>query len=176
MSRQVWLIGYRCCGKTTVGKVVAERLGLPLLDTDLLITQAAGKDVAGIVAEHGWEGFRRLERTVIQEIAARNESMVVSCGGGVVLHQDLMEEIAGKSLIVWLKASPEVICERMRRDPATAGQRPSLTGEEDLEAEVEAVLKERLPLYRRFSHMEFDTGAVAPEDVAEEIAAAFTRQ
>ncbi|NTW07909.1 MAG: shikimate kinase, partial [Syntrophaceae bacterium] len=80
----VVLIGYRACGKSTVGKLLAEKLKIAFLDTDLLIEENLGMPIKEIVASQGWDYFRAREKEAVQELAQRSEC-VIATGGGVVL-------------------------------------------------------------------------------------------
>ncbi|MBW2637983.1 MAG: hypothetical protein JRC86_10775, partial [Deltaproteobacteria bacterium] len=81
--RNVILIGYRCTGKSTAGKKLAERLGCPFFDTDDLITKRKGKTIVEIVSEGGWELFRREEREIIQRLSDEKNA-VIAAGGGTL--------------------------------------------------------------------------------------------
>ena len=164
----VYLVGYRCCGKTGVGSALAGRLGWDFVDTDRLVTAAAGMDVAAIVARQGWEGFRRRERQVLRDICGRRRQ-VVATGGGIVLDRDNVAAMRRSGLVVWLKASPEVIAARMAADPDGAAGRPALTGL-DSQAEIRAVLESRIPLYAAAAHLELDTDEAGVEEVCRQVA------
>ena len=86
------LIGYRGTGKSTVGKVLAGRLGRTLVSTDAEIVRRAGQPIPEIVAKHGWEYFRDLESTVCQELATR-EGLVIDTGGGAILRPQNVESL-----------------------------------------------------------------------------------
>ena len=77
------LIGYRGTGKSTVGKVLAARLGWPLVSTDVEIVRRAGRSVPEIVTQHGWEHFRDLESTVCRDFAAQDK-LIIDTGGGAI--------------------------------------------------------------------------------------------
>jgi len=158
------LIGYRCTGKTTVGQILAERLDWPLVDTDTLVQERAGKDIKGIVAEEGWEEFRRREREVVADVAAGDEQ-VVSAGGGAVLDEANREALRRSGRVVLLTAGAETIWERMKSDPKTAAERPDLTDAGGL-AEVRNLLAERRETYLSACHYEIQTDRFGPEETA----------
>ena len=111
------LIGYRCTGKTTIGEILAEKLGWPLVDTDTLVQERAGRSIQEIVAEGGWPDFRRREREIIADVAARDRQ-VISAGGGAVLDEENARALRAGGRVVLLTASPETIwigCKRIRR-------------------------------------------------------------
>ena len=143
-SRNIYLLGMRASGKTTVGRALAEALGCDCVDTDALVVEAAGQTIEAIVAERGWDEFRRLESEALAR-AAGLPGKVVATGGGIVLsgaNRDLMQR-TGVSF--YLAADAALLLGRLLRDPA-ADQRPSLTPLA-LHDEVAAVMAEREPLY-----------------------------
>ena len=163
------LIGYRCTGKTTIGRLLAEKLCWPLVDTDTLIQERAGRSIREVVAEGGWPEFRRLEREAVAEIA-KGDRQVISVGGGAVLDESNREALRRAGCVVLLRASAEAIWQRMKADPKTAVERPNLTDAGGL-AEVEAVLAERRPVYEAACHYAIPTDRFSPEETAGRILA-----
>ncbi len=151
----IYLIGFRCTGKTTLGKMIAQKLGWSFVDLDAMVTDRAGKTVEALVAESGWEKFRRFEKEVLGEVS-RQKGIVVATGGGIVLDPENSARLKNTGHVIWLTASPEVIVKRMKIDTSNLHQRPSLTGEGMID-EVEEVLKEREALYRAAAHQVIDT-------------------
>lgn len=143
MEKNVFFIGPRASGKTSVGRAVAQLMGWPFVDTDEAVAQRVGMDIAGWVEQHGWESFRDVESEVLDQLSATG-GQVISCGGGIVLRAK-NRNVIGQGLVVYLKVKPEILSARLMRDPRTA-QRPSLTGRPVAE-EVRQVLAEREPLY-----------------------------
>lgn len=150
----IYLIGARACGKTTLGRRLAARLKRPFVDTDSRVRQRTGKTVAELVEAGGWEAFREAESLALAEVAVFT-GQVVSCGGGIVLRQDNRDLLAS-GIVLYLNAPAEVLAERLGRNPLAA-QRPSLTGA-GIADEVRQVLSERGPLYLACAH------AVLPAD------------
>ena len=140
----IYLIGARGSGKTTLGRKLAARLKRPFADTDQRIRLRTGKTVAEIVAAGGWEAFREEEALALSEVAVFS-GQVVSCGGGIVLREDNRELLA-RGRAFYLMAPAEVLAARLERSPGHA-QRPSLTGA-GIVAEVRQVLGEREELYQ----------------------------
>jgi len=165
---RVVLTGYRACGKTTVGRLLAARLGWPFLDSDEEIVRRSGHTVAELVASGGWPAFRALERGLLEELAAVSP-LVLATGGGAILHHEAWTLLRRGALVIWLRAESEVIRRRLT-GTALAGQRPSLTGA-GLREEVETVLAERARLYREGSDCSLDTGVLGPDETVERIAA-----
>ena len=88
----IFLVGPRACGKTTVGRTLARRLGLPFVDTDHFLHHQTGRTVAQIVAAEGWPGFRRLESEALRATAGLHQTSgaVIATGGGMVLDLSLI--------------------------------------------------------------------------------------
>jgi shikimate kinase len=160
---QIILIGYRATGKTSVGKLLAARLGCPFLDLDQELAKRQGQSIAELVATRGWPYFRGLEREMLVELIAPHDR-VISTGGGAILQQDIWPRLQATSFIVWLMADRETICRRLMGDAQTMTQRPTLTGS-DTYAEIAAVLQEREPLYRAGCHFAVDTTTLGLEEI-----------
>ncbi len=168
--RNIFLIGYRATGKTTVGRILAGRLGYGFIDLDAFIQDRAGNTIAGMVKQDGWERFRSLEAKALKELSHSCQDTVIACGGGAVLHQDLMASVKENALVIWLTARPQDIIERIRADEKSGEQRPALSSGRNLEEEIRTVLETRIPLYQRFSHFAVDTTGKDPEGIAAWIA------
>ena len=165
------LIGYRATGKTTLARMLGERLQLEAVDADLLIEQKAGRTIAEIFAEQGELAFRDVESQVIAELLL-GEPCVVATGGGLPMRPENRVLLQRAGRVVWLKASPETILQRMFGDPETERMRPPLTNLPPL-AEIERVLNERTPIYRETADLEVDTDNIPLPEMAERIATWF---
>jgi len=161
------LIGYRCTGKTTIGRLLAGNLGWPLVDTDTLIQERAGKSIKEIVAAGGWPEFRRLEREVIADVAAQDRQ-VISAGGGAILDEVNRKALRAGGRVVLLTAAPEVVWQRMKADPKTLAERPNLTDAGGI-AEVRKVLAEREAAYQAAGHYAVPTDRWSPDAAAARI-------
>lgn len=161
------LVGYRCTGKTSVGKKLAEKFRVPFYDTDALIIERIGKTIKEWVEEKGWESFRQEEKAVIRELVSL-DSTVIALGGGAVLDPENREIIRRNGLILWLAADVQTIGERMSTDPNNRDLRPPLS-KGDLETEIQATLTERFPLYEQVSDFCVETKGKSLEAVTEEI-------
>ncbi len=158
------LIGYRCTGKTAIGRILADRLAWPLVDTDTLIQERAGRSIKEIVAEGGWSEFRRIEREVVADVAA-GDRQVVSAGGGAVLDDANTEALRTGGKVVLLTCAPETIWHRMKADPKTLAERPDLTDSGGV-AEVRRLLEERREKYDAACHYRIQTDRFAPDETA----------
>lgn len=163
-SPNLYLIGPRACGKTTVGRLAAALLGLPFVDADQRLVEILGQDVSRAVAAHGWPWFREREGEVLAALDARG-GLVVACGGGVVLAA-ANREVLARGRCVYVRCPAQVLAARLSADPLH-GQRPSLTGR-PLDEEVAEVLAEREPLYLSCADLVV-SGEEAPEAVAARI-------
>ena len=137
------LVGYRGTGKSTVGRLLAARLGRDLVSTDAEIVKRAQRTIPEIVAQEGWEYFRDLESDICSELASRDQ-LVIDTGGGAILRAKNVEVLKKNSTVFWLTASVETIAKRIGGD----NQRPSLTGAKSFVDEIEDVLQERTPKYQ----------------------------
>lgn len=165
------LVGARGTGKTTVGRLLAARLGWDFADVDDRVEAGAGKSVADIFATEGEAGFRDREAAALAELCAR-ERCVVATGGGAVVRESNRPLVTGAGFVVWLTAAPEVLWARLCADPATAARRPNLTAAGG-EAEVRALVAAREPLYRALADFALDTAALSPEAAADAILTAW---
>jgi len=165
----LYLIGYRGTGKSTVAAELARRLGRTTVDADIELERQAGKTIAAIFAEEGEQAFRDLEATVLFELAARREqALIVAVGGGGILRREDREQLAGSGQTVWLQASAETIHQRVSGDPTTAERRPNLTTSGGLD-EIRALLAQREEIYRSLADVQVDTESKNPAQIADEI-------
>jgi len=137
------LIGYRGTGKSSVGKVLAARLGRELVSTDSEIVRRAGQSIPDIVAQRGWEYFRDVESEVCRSLGGKDQ-LVIDTGGGAILRPENVEALKRNGKLFWLTASVETIAARIGGDT----QRPSLTGTKSFVEEIQDVLRERTPKYQ----------------------------
>lgn len=163
----IFLIGYRGCGKTTVAYELGEKLGWEWVDADSVVEQWAGKSIAAVFEEDGESAFRDLESQVLDDLVQRQQT-VIALGGGAVLRQVNRDTIAGHGIVVWLTATVETLLQRVENDPATASRRPDLTTSGG-RSEFEVLLAERTPIYQACATFAVDTEGKTPADVADEI-------
>ena len=161
------LMGFRCTGKTSAGRRLAERLELPFYDTDELVERKEKRTIPQIVAKRGWQTFREMETGVIRDLSGVDCS-VIALGGGAVLDVRNVRNLKRGGLFIWLFAAPETIAARMEKDAAGGAERPSLTGIGSID-ETTAVMVEREPFYRRLAQLMVDTTGIDADQVAEEI-------
>lgn len=136
----IFLTGCMGSGKTTVGSIVAKKLGRPFIDLDKLIEKRAGMSINKIFKERGEEGFRKLETEVLKDLP--HSKAVVATGGGVVIKEENRDYMKDTGAVLWLDISAERLAKRLRRDHS----RPLLNGK-DKKAELERLIEERRPYY-----------------------------
>jgi 3-dehydroquinate synthase len=161
----VILTGFMGTGKTTVGRLLAERLGRGFVDTDEVIVTRAGRPIAAIFAEAGEARFRQWEAEVAEELAGRR-GLVIATGGRLMLDPDNVARLGATGPVFCLTATPAEILARVERETSL---RPLLAGD-DLETRVRSLLERRAAAYARYRAV--DTTGKTPEKVAAEIAAA----
>jgi shikimate kinase len=164
------LIGMRGSGKTTVGKLLAEKLGKKFIEMDELIAQRVGRGIPEIVAQYGWGKFREAETEITREVAEL-DNVVNATGGGVVTREENVRELKRKGKLVWLKADMGTLLRRIGDNQS----RPSLTGKPPQE-DLAVVLAERAPIYQRCADVIIDTEDKSPEEVAEAIARVYSER
>jgi shikimate kinase len=160
--RNVVLTGFMATGKTTVGRVLAERLGYELVDTDTLIEDRSGP-IPQIFVEYGEEEFRRMEREVAAELAGR-ERLVISTGGRMMVDPVNVAALAGSGDVFCLTASVDTIVERL--EAAGTDSRPMLAGH-DLRTRVTDLLAARTAAYAEFTQVATD--GLTPDQIADAI-------
>lgn len=163
----LYLIGYRGSGKTTVGSLLAKRLNLPHLDSDDLVEQHSGQTIQQIFATLGEVEFRRLEAEVVRSLH-RLQPSIVSLGGGAILAPENRDRLRASGRVVWLKGSSDVLHARIEKDLATPQRRPRLTDLGRLE-EVKTLLKQRDPIYSACADFTVEVGELSAAEVAETI-------
>lgn len=148
MTQPVFFIGPRGCGKTTVGQALAQEQNWHFVDTDHWLQERAQMNVAGIVAQEGWEGFRARETQALQAVA--EPSTVIATGGGMVLADVNRRFMREAGQVIYLRAPVAVLAARLEAFPQE-GQRPALTAK-PLGEEIRDVLAEREALYCETAH------------------------
>ena len=141
----IFFVGLRGSGKTTLGKAVAEKLQVPFVDMDTMIQKKAGKSIEEIVVTQGWETFRSLEEECLENIC-HAYGQVISTGGGVVLSKTNRERLTQHGQVIYLMGNPPLLAKRVRQDQDSEGQRPPLH-KDNVEEEMSNQLWEREPLY-----------------------------
>jgi len=171
--RNVILIGYRGCGKTSVGREVAARLGWTFVDTDEQI-EAGGRSIRQIFEQEGEPFFRQIEAEVIADVA-RGTGQVVAVGGGAVLSEANRTALRAAGLCIWLTAPAEELHQRLLADPRSPATRPALTPRRGLD-EIRHLLKQRDPLYAAAAHHVVPTAEQSVAQVVEAVLGAVAKR
>jgi shikimate kinase len=164
---KIALIGYRCSGKTSVGRELAARLGWRFVDTDGVVEERAGKSVAAIFAEEGEKAFRALERKAFAELAGADDC-VIAAGGGALAGRANVAALKRDTKVIWLETSAEELARRAREEEARNIRRPPLT-DLPLEEEIRAVLAKRAPRYKAAADCIVATDGYATGEIVERI-------
>lgn len=163
------LIGFMGTGKSTLGKVLARRLQLPLLDLDSLIVQEQQMEISDIFARYGEERFRQIEHEILCRYAVQTDC-IISPGGGAVLRAENRAVMKEHCWVVSLVARPEVLLQRVNRDTTV---RPVLEQREPGQTKlqrIEQVLAQRMPCYQE-ANLQLDTSDCSVEMLADQVTA-----
>jgi len=158
------LIGMRGSGKSTVGKLLAERLLMPFYDLDNILAAKEGMPITEVIQKHGWEYFRDRESEIAEGISGPANA-VIATGGGVILREKNIEALKKNGKFVYLKTSIETMLNRIGEDRT----RPSLTNQPAITDEIKQVLFEREPLYQKIATITVQTDNKTVQDIANEI-------
>lgn len=165
MAANIYLIGYRGTGKTTVARLLAEHLGWSWCDADVVLEEQFGRTIREIFETEGEPGFRDKESQILAQLSVR-DSQVIATGGGVVLRPE-NRLLLQQGRVIWLKANPATIWQRLQEDTSTAQRRPNLA--QGGLAEVETLLRQREPLYQSCAELTVDTSGDSPQQVVARI-------
>ncbi len=164
--RPLFVIGYRGTGKSTVARLLADKLGWNWLDADEVLEQRQGRTIRQIFEEDGEAAFREIEAAILADLVVMPRQ-VIATGGGVVLREENRQRLKDAGLVVWLTADPVTLWRRIQTDVTTAQRRPPLTGG-GLQ-EIETLLRSREKWYAECAHLVVDTAGRLPDDVARAI-------
>lgn len=154
--------GFMCTGKSKVGKIISEKLKMSFFDTDDLIEEKSGFSISDIFKRFGEADFRQMEAETVKEVSEK-KSVVISCGGGVVLNPANIVNLRKKGIIINLCASAKVIYYRLKSE----NNRPLLKCEKPL-IEIEKLLDFRKSVYADCD-FSFDTDSLTTVEVADKI-------
>lgn len=166
--RPLFLVGYMGCGKSTLARKIARRLGVEPVDTDRVVEEQEGASVFDIFHYEGEERFRQIEREALERIIADPAAAVVSTGGGLPVWRDNMARMNEAGTTVYLRRSAEQIARRL--SPYGRQKRPRLRGlsDEELVRFMTRDIAEREPFYAQACQT-FDCDALSDDDVVENI-------
>ncbi len=168
-QRALVLVGMMGSGKSSVGRRLANRLGLSFVDADAEIETAAGMSIPEIFAQRGEAEFRDGERRVISRILATQPALVLATGGGAFMNAETRQRVKDLAISIWLKAEPDVLMRRVRK----RSNRPLLQTA-DPEGTLRAMLAQREPVYA-LADITIQSRDVPHEAVVDDIVAALER-
>ncbi len=148
----IFLVGPMGAGKTTIGRQLAEALGMDFVDSDQAIEERTGATIPWIFDVEGEAGFRKREKAMIDELT-RRQNVVLATGGGAVLDPENRRHLQSRGTVIYLHADIDQLLERTRKDR----NRPLLQTD-DPRARLEALMAERDPLYREVADIILETG------------------
>jgi shikimate kinase len=163
MRNNIVFIGFMGSGKTSIGRLVAQRLGFQFVDTDAVIVERVGMPVVEIFAKHGEPWFREQETAVLRSFGIHHRA-VISTGGGIVLRPENRELLHELGFVVWLTASEDVIFERVSRNK----KRPLLQTANP-RATVHELLEQRRPLYEKTAQFTVDSTHLTHDAAADAV-------
>lgn len=166
-ARRIALIGLRGAGKSTLGRMLAGRLGVAFVELDREVEREGRMELSDIFAVHGQEGFRRLERAALRRLVREDAPAVIATGGGIVADAETYEFLLDTCVTVWLRASPE---EHMRRVVAQGDTRPMRDNAARAMDDLRAILASREPLYAK-ADFTVDTSSRTEEECLAELLA-----
>ena len=164
MTKNIVLIGMMGCGKTTVGRLLAQCLGRPLIDTDALIEQRQGRSIPGIFAREGEAHFRALELELCRELSGQ-DGLVIACGGGLPLQDGAISALKENGLVFWLDRDPGETYDSLD----VSGRPLAQAGRQDFLDRYAA----RAPIYRRWADYIIPCGD-GPQEAARLISTIYT--
>ena len=173
-DRGIALVGYRGTGKSTVGRIVADRLGRAFADADREVEARAGRPIRSIFSEDGEPAFRDWEARVLLDLSRRLAGGVVATGGGAILLEGNRRVLREFGVVVWLMADADTLARRLQSSRRGVDDRPALTSAGTL-AEIAGVLEERTPLYREVADVAVPTADRNAEQVADAVLEAWSR-
>lgn len=162
--KNIVLVGPMGSGKSTVGRLLASRLGFSFVDTDSVIEERTGADIPWIFDVEGEAGFRLRETAVLRDLLADRGSMVIATGGGIVTSEENIGLLKQLGTVFFLKASIDQLASRTGKDK----KRPLLQVD-DPKAKIEELLTHRMPLYNAVSDIEIVTDARGAKGVVQQI-------
>jgi shikimate kinase len=159
----LFLIGYRGTGKTTIARLLAAELGWKGIDADIVLEERDGRSIRRIFEEEGEAGFRDKETAVLEQLC-QSHHQVVATGGGVVLREANRQRLRAAGRVIWLTADVETLWQRLQADASTSERRPHLAG--GGLREIQQLLEVRRPLYQTCADLIVDTTDRSPDAVA----------
>lgn len=162
-NRNLFLIGFMGCGKSTMARILSEKTGAELIEMDETIEKEAGMSINEIFEKHGEQHFRDLESQLVERIMKKGGA-VVSCGGGAILREENVWNMKKNGKIVYFSATPETIFKRVRHST----NRPLLNGNMNVEY-ISELMGKRLPLYEKAADITIVVDEKNKQEVIDEL-------
>lgn len=163
--KNIILVGYMGCGKTTVGKRIAEATKYTFADTDEMIVAQQGRSISDIFAQDGESVFRDMETALlVKMLTEKNDTCVISTGGGMPVREENRKLLRQLGTVVYLRVKPETVYERIKGDT----MRPLLQCENPMER-IQEMIKSRNPAYEAAAELVIDVDNLTQREVAEQI-------
>ena len=159
----MWIIGMMGSGKSTVGAAAASRLGVAFIDTDEIVVEMTGQEIADLWAEVGEEGFRQVERRAVATVP--ESGVIAAAGGGAILDAVNRSHMSAGAPVVWLRADAATLARRLADD----GTRPLLEDDVPHDFALARILEDRETLYEDLATDMVDTEGRRIDDVVEDI-------
>lgn len=163
MSNNIFLIGFMGSGKSTIGRFLQKELNMELVEMDARIVEEQGMSINDIFAEKGEDYFRDLESRLVLDLNSEGNT-IVSCGGGVVIRPENVENMKKNGTIVFLSATPDTIYERVKNST----ERPILNGHMNVEYIAE-LMEKRRALYENAADIRIETDGKTKDEICKEI-------
>ena len=163
--KNIFLTGFMGCGKSTIARMLSEKLGVAQVEMDELIVQEQGMPITEIFEKYGEAHFRDIETDLVRRLQAR-DGVVVSCGGGAVLREENRRLMKESGVIIWLTAKPETILERVKGNT----DRPILNGNMNVEYII-ALMEKRHDCYEAAADFAVETDGKNSDVICAEICA-----
>ena len=169
LRKNIFITGFMGTGKSTVAIALADKVHKKFIDMDILIEKKEGKSISEIFNDEGESYFRKVERTILKEIIKQND-LVIATGGGSLLNGENYHLVRENSVIILLKANPEIIFDRLKED----NERPLLSEENKLDR-IKILMEQRKDQYSRFGYS-VDTSNLTVAQVVDEIIKIYRRE
>lgn len=168
----IYLIGMRAVGKSSVGRSLAGAMNRPFMDLDLELTAEFGQSINDFVRLNGWKPFRRREEDMVARASAL-KNHIIATGGGVVCNDRNVSLMRDSGWVVWLKAGLDTLKQRLLTDSSTSELRPAIGIAEDPAAELESLLHDRMDAYQRAMHFSINTEKLGIKTICDQIIDAY---
>jgi shikimate kinase len=171
--QHLFLTGYMGSGKSTVGKLLSERLQLPFYDLDSEIEKEVGLSISEIFKNRGEAYFRSIEEEVLKTLIKINKTFVIALGGGALMNKAIVSYCKSNGILVYLKANTDTIIKRIKASKNTRPLLLNLKNDGELTLFVQSHLAERKPFYKK-AHLSINVDESTPEQIVHELIKTYT--